>query len=171
MTEEPEHVTEDDKTIQPAAPATPGGMSGPDGPLLRLFKDRRIAFLVVGGLNTGIGFLWFIAFSLLFRTTAPEQAWTVFAVIACAQVTSTVSAFFLYRRLVFRVRGHAWLDFARFCLVYAGSFALNLLVVPPLKLWLGMDEIVAQFLFTFVIAVISWFGHSRFSFRRKQEVP
>ncbi len=165
----PEHVTEDDKTTEPAAPDSAGGMTGPDGPLLRLFKDRRIAFLAVGAVNTGIGFVWFIAFSMAFRTIASDEAWTVFAVIACAQVTSTISAFFLYRHLVFRVRGHFWLDLARFCLVYVGAFALNLVVVPPLKLWLGMDEILAQFLFTFVIALISWFGHSRFSFRRKKE--
>lgn len=143
-----------------------GGMKGPDGPLLRLFKNRAFAFLVVGGINTGIGFVWFILFSLMFRTIAPDAAWTVFAVITCAQITSTISAFFLYRHLVFRVKGHFWLDFGRFQLVYLTSFLLNLLVVPPLKLWLGWDEIVAQFVFTFVIAVISWFGHSQFSFRR-----
>jgi len=143
-----------------------GGMQGPDGPLLKLFRNRAFAFLVVGGINTGIGFVWFIAFSMLFRHLAPGAAWTVFVVIACAQVTSTISAFFLYRHLVFRVRGHFWLDFFRFQLVYLGSFLLNMLVVPPLKLWLGWDEIVAQFVFTFVIAVISWFGHSQFSFRR-----
>lgn len=167
--EEPEHVSEDEKMSEPAAPDSTGGMSGPDGPLLKLFKDRRLAFLFVGAVNTGVGFVWFIAFSMLFRSAAPDEAWTVFAVIACAQVTSTVSAFFLYRHLVFRVQGHFWLDLFRFCLVYVGAFLLNLLVVPPLKLWLGMDEIVAQFLFTFVIALISWFGHSKFSFRRKQE--
>lgn len=143
-----------------------GGMKGPDGPLLKLFKNRAFAFLVVGGINTGIGFVWFILFSVLFRQVAPGEAWTVFAVITCAQITSTISAFFLYRRLVFRVSGHIWLDFWRFQLVYLTSFLLNLLVVPPLKLWLGWDEIVAQFAFTFVIAVISWFGHSQFSFRR-----
>ncbi|MBP2437083.1 GtrA family protein [Microbacterium amylolyticum] len=146
-----------------------GGMKGPDGPLLKLFKDRRIAFLVVGGINTAIGFAWFVVFSLLFRNLLPDTAWTVFVVIACAQVTSTISAFFLYRRLVFRVTGQIWLDFFRFQLVYLGVFLLNYLVVPPLTLWLGMDEIIAQFLFTFVIAIASWFGHANFSFRRSNK--
>ncbi|WP_162621904.1 GtrA family protein [Microbacterium suaedae] len=143
-----------------------GGMSGPDGPLLRFFADRRIAFLVVGGINTGVGFVWFIIFSTLFDHWFPGAAWTVFAIITCAQITSTISAFFLYRHAVFRVRGHVWLDFFRFQLVYLTAFVLNHVVVPPLVLWLGMDKILAQFLFTFVFAVMSWFGHSRFSFRR-----
>lgn len=151
-----------------AAAAAIGGTSAPDGPLLRLIKDRRVAFLIVGAVNTGVGFVWFILFSLLSRLWWPDADWTVFAVIVCAQITSTISAFVFYRKLVFRVKGHLWLDFARFQLVYLGAFLLNLVVVPPLKIWLGWHEIVAQLLFTIVIAVISWFGHSRFSFRRKE---
>ncbi len=159
MTENP-----NDEGVNSAA-----GMSGPDGPLFRLIKDRRVAFILVGAVNTGIGFIWFVFFSMLYRQWWPDEAWTVFAVIASAQVTSTISAFFLYRHVVFRVRGHFWLDLGRFQLVYLGAFLLNLLVVPAMKLWLGLDEIFAQFLFTAVIAIMSWFGHSKFSFRRKEE--
>lgn len=148
-----------------------GGMTGPDGPLLRLVRDRRVAFLLVGAINTGIGLAWFVLFSLLFRAGWPGADWTVFAVIVCAQITSTISAFFFYRRLVFRVSGHVWLDFARFQLVYLGTFLMNLVVVPPMKIWLGWHEIVAQLLFTIVIAVVSWFGHSRFSFHRRKVQP
>ncbi|GLJ61141.1 hypothetical protein GCM10017576_12700 [Microbacterium barkeri] len=153
----------------PAETEAIAGMSGPDGPLLRLFRDRRVAFLFVGAVNTAIGFAWFVLFSRLFEAGWPGAAWTVFAVILCAQIMSTLSAFVFYRKLVFRVRGHVWLDFARFQLVYLGTFILNFVVVPPLKLWLGWHEIVAQLLFTVVIAFASWFGHSRFSFHRKKE--
>jgi putative flippase GtrA len=153
----------------PAESESVAGMSGPDGPLLRLIKDRRVAFLIVGAVNTGIGFLWFVLFSRLFEAWWPGVAWTVFAVILCAQITSTLSAFVFYRKIVFRVKGHVWLDFFRFQLVYLGVFLLNLVVVPAAKIWLGWHEILAQLLFTVVIAVASWFGHSRFSFHRKKE--
>ncbi|WP_197517387.1 GtrA family protein [Microbacterium karelineae] len=146
-----------------------GGMAGPDGPLLRLFRDRRIAFLAVGGINTGVGFVWFILFSLAIDTAAPGAAWADFAVIASAQVASSISAFFLYRHLVFRVTGHFWLDLARFQLVYVVIFPLNLIVVPALTLGLGWNRIVAQLLFTVVYVALSWFGHSRFSFHRRKE--
>ncbi|WP_203137779.1 GtrA family protein [Microbacterium sp. JZ31] len=146
-----------------------GGGTAPDGPLLRLIKDRRVAFLVVGGLNTGIGFVWFILFSTLFRALWHGAGWTIFLTITVAHVFSTISAFVLYRKLVFRVTGHLWLDFWRFQLVYLTSFLLNQLVVPPLTLLLGLHPVLAQLLFTFVIAVISWFGHSRFSFHRRKE--
>jgi len=146
-----------------------GGAAAPDGPLLRLIRDRRIAFLLVGALNTGIGFVWFILFSLLVNSAWPGAWWSIFVTITCAHLTSTLSAFVLYRRLVFRVTGHLWLDFWRFQLVYLTSFLLNHLVVPPMTILLGMNDIVAQFLFTFVIAVISYVGHSRFSFHRRKE--
>ncbi|GAA3653200.1 GtrA family protein [Microbacterium marinilacus] len=149
-----------------AASAAIGGAAAPDGPLLRLIKDRRVAFLIVGAVNTGVGFVWFTLFSLLFRHWWPDEHATVFAVILCAHIMSTLSAFVFYRKLVFRVRGHLWLDFWRFQLVYLGAFLLNILIVPLLKLW--MDEILAQLLFTVVTVFISWFGHSRFSFRRKE---
>ncbi|GAA1725720.1 GtrA family protein [Microbacterium paludicola] len=162
-----------DETADDAATRADGdeiaGMSGPDGPLLRLFRDRRVAFLFVGAVNTGIGFAWFVLFSFLFRMWWPGQDWIVFGIIVAAHVMSTLSAFVFYRRFVFRVRGHVWLDFARFQLVYLGTFLLNLLVVPPMKIWLGWHEIVAQLLFTVVIAFASWFGHSRFSFHRKDD--
>ncbi|WP_221583770.1 GtrA family protein [Microbacterium sp. G2-8] len=154
---------------EPAKAPQTGGMVGPDGPLLKLFRDRRFAFLVVGGINTGVGFVWFILFSELFDAVWPDATWAEFAVITCAQITSSLSAFFLYRHLVFRVRGHLLLDFVRFQLVYVVIFPLNLVVVPALTLGLDWNRIVAQLMFTVVYVVISWFGHSRFSFRRKKE--
>jgi len=145
------------------------GMAGPDGPFLKLFRNRGIAFILVGGMNTAIGFVWFIAFSALFDSIDADAAWNVFAVILASQWTSATCAFFLYRHLVFRVTGHFWLDYGRFLLVNATSAALNLLVVPPVVLWLGWPKILAQLAFTVVIAVISWFGHSQFSFRRSKK--
>ncbi|MDN3311768.1 GtrA family protein [Microbacterium oryzae] len=80
-----------------------------------------------------------------------------------------LSAFVLYRKLVFQVSGHLWLDLSRFLLFYVGTFVLNIALVPPLTLLLGWDKIVAQLAFTVFSAVASWFHHSRFSFRRKNE--
>lgn len=166
--ENPETDPARDPDLPGGAEQAIGGGTAEAGPLLRLIKDRRVAFLVVGGLNTGIGFVWFILFSVLFERIWPDGGWHIFLTITCAHLFSTISAFVLYRKLVFRVHGHLWLDFWRFQLVYLSSFLLNQLVVPTLKLGLGMDPILAQFLFTFVIALISYVGHSRFSFRRKE---
>ena len=37
--------------------------AAPPGPLIRLVRDQRVAFLVVGGINTVVGFAIFVACS------------------------------------------------------------------------------------------------------------
>ena len=40
----------------------PGDMSAPPGWLLRVVRDQRVAFLIVGAINTVVGYLFFAAF-------------------------------------------------------------------------------------------------------------
>ncbi len=51
----------DDAEVRP-----PAGMTGVPGPLFRLIRDQRVAFLIVGGMNTAIGTVWFVVFLWLF---------------------------------------------------------------------------------------------------------
>ncbi len=140
-----------------------GGMSGPDGPLLRLVKDRRVAFLIVGVINTVVGFAWFALFEL-----SIGRVWGYMATLLFAHVASVLCAFVLYRRFVFRVRGHVWIDLARFESIYLVSLGINALLLPLLVELAGLQPIVAQALIVFVTTIVSYVGHSRFSFRRKK---
>lgn len=140
-----------------------GGMSGPDGPLLRLIKDRRVAFLIVGVINTVVGFAWFALFELTIG-----RVWGYMATLLFAHVASVLCAFVLYRRFVFRVRGHVWIDLARFESIYLVSLGINALLLPLLVELAGLQPIVAQALIVFVTTIVSYVGHSRFSFRRKK---
>lgn len=139
------------------------GMSGPDGPLLRLFRDRRIAFLFVGGINTVVGFGWFALFDI-----TVGQLWGYMVTLLFAHVASVLCAFVLYRRLVFRVRGHVWTDLMRFELVYLTSLGINAVLLPLLVEFAHLEPIIAQALIVFVTTMVSYFGHSLFSFRRKE---
>lgn len=139
------------------------GMSGPDGPLLRIIKDRRVAFLVVGVINTVVGFAWFAIFELTIG-----RLWGYMATLLFAHVASVLCAFVLYRRFVFRVRGHVWLDLARFESIYLVSLGINAVLLPLLVEVAGLVPIVAQALIVFVTTLVSYVGHSRFSFRRKK---
>ncbi len=142
---------------------TVGGMSGPDGPLLRLIKDRRIAFVIVGVINTVVGFAWFALFDL-----SVGRLWGYMATLLFAHVASVLCAFVLYRRFVFRVRGHVWVDLARFESVYLVALGINALLLPLLVELGGLQPIVAQAVIVFVTTLVSYIGHSRFSFRRKK---
>jgi len=141
------------------------------GPLARLIRAQRVAFLLVGAVNTGVGFLLFVLFSLTvghaIEGGAGKEVASVVTLV-CAHVVATLIAFILHRYVVFRVRGHFWLDFARFQTVYLVTFAINLVALPLLVL-AGLHRIVAQLIITVVTVVVSWFGHKYFSFRRRAE--
>jgi putative flippase GtrA len=81
-------------------------------------------------------------------------------------VVSVIVAFVLYRTLVFRVTGQVWRDLARFESVYLVSLGVNWVLLNLLTVVLGLPAILAQALVVGVIAVVSFFGHKHFSFRR-----
>lgn len=134
----------------------------PPGPLLRLVSDRRIAFLLVGAFNTGFAFALFVGFHLLLG-----DGWfrTELALLA-TNVVGIAVAFVLHRNLVFRVRGHLWLDLVRFVSVNLGMIATNFVLLPLFVHVLGMDAVLAQLIITVVTVTASYLGHSLFSFRR-----
>jgi putative flippase GtrA len=147
----------DDAQIGP-----PAGMAGVPGPLLRLIRDQRVAFLVVGGLNTAIGTVWFV----LFLWLLPRGAVGYLGALICAHIAAVLCAFVLYRTFVFRVRGHVLRDLARFELVNLTTLGFNLAMLSLLVEVLRWPVLPSQFAIVGVAVVYSWFAHRGFSFRR-----
>jgi len=140
-------------------------MSGPPGWLLRLVSDQRVAFLIVGGINSVVGFAAFFVFLMLVgRLWGPP--WGYLATLLCAHVVSVLIAFVLYRFAVFRVRGHVLADLWRFETVYLGALAVNFMLLPLLVEVAHLPVLLAQGLIMFLTAIISWLGHKNYSFRR-----
>lgn len=147
-------------------PRPPAGMRGTAGPLLKLISNQRIAFLLVGATNTGIGAIWYAVFLVALRDRfATDEALAVAALVG-AHVAAVPCAFVLYRYFVFRVRGHVWRDLGRFELVNLTAFLINLALLPVL-VHLGLHPFAAQLLIACGTVLISFFGHRDFSFRRK----
>ena len=140
----------------------PGGMSGPPGWLLQVVRDQRVAFLSIGAVNTGVGFLCFAGFLALLG----QQHYM--ATLVCAHIVSVLIAFVLYRYVVFRVRGHLLRDLWRFETVYLVALAVNLALLPLLVQLAHLPVLLAQALILVVTALISWVGHKHFSFRRTE---
>src|ERR1039458_8564633 len=138
----------------------PGGMSGQPGWFLRVVRDQRVAFLIVGGINTIVGFLCFAGFLVL----VGKQRYLV--ALVCAHVVSVLIAFVLYRFVVFKVRGHVLADLWRFETVYLSALAVNFVVLPVLVELAHLPVLLAQAMIVFVTSVMSWVGHKHFSFRR-----
>ena len=145
----------------------PGAMTGPPGILFRVIRDQRLLFLVVGGVNTVVGTLWFALFDGLIG-----YRWNGFGhypALVLTYVFAILCAFFLYRTVVFRVRGHVVRDLMRFSLVYVTAFFVNLALLAVLVTGLGWPAFASQCLIVFVTTLLSWFGHRKFSFRRTRE--
>jgi putative flippase GtrA len=154
-------MSPDPTSPDPMSPAAPtGGMSGPPGWLLRVVRDQRVAFLIVGTINTVFGFLCFAGFLALLGQKR------YLAALVCAHVVAVLVAFVLYRFVVFRVRGHVLADLWRFETVYLSALAVNFLLLPLLVELAHLPVLLAQALIVFVTAMMSWMGHKHYSFRR-----
>jgi putative flippase GtrA len=151
--------------------ADPRGDADRPGLILRLIKDQRIAFLFVGATNTGVGFLFFIFFDLTIGNwldVAVNETIGSLATLACAHVLGVLFAFVMYRRFVFKVKGHVLRDLARFESVYLVAIVINAIILPIL-VNIGWNRILAQLSILVVTTLISWFGHKGFSFRRGEK--
>lgn len=136
---------------------------------MRIFENEKLRFLVAGGINTVVGYLFFVMADLLVGKPMAGLGFAALGAVVsliAAHLVSSIPAFYLYRRVVFRAVGAFLPDFARFQSVYLVPFTINLLVLP-LLVWAGMQAIIAQALIIVVNAVLSYFGHKYFTFRRK----
>lgn len=132
------------------------------GPLLRLISDRRVAYLIVGCFNTANAFVIFVVAQLLLGSSF----WGYMASLLISHVLGVLCAFVLHRRFVFRVRGHVWLDLARFEVVNLAALGMNALLLPLFVEVAGLPVIVAQVVAGGLAVVGTYFGHLMFSFRR-----
>lgn len=141
-------------------------MDGSPGPLLRHVRNQKAAFLLVGGVNTAAGVAWFVGLQLLLG-----DAVTYHGVLVLAYLANVLLAFVMYRRLVFRVRGHVLRDLARFVVVNSSSFVVNLTVMTVAVSGLHLPPIPSQLVITPVLAVAVFIGYRDFSFRRRGSDP
>jgi putative flippase GtrA len=143
--------------------------SAPPGPLIRLVRDQRVAFLVVGAINTAIAFAIFVACSESVGRLVDQRFGKVagsLLTLGIAHVLGVLFAFVMHRRFVFRVRGHVLRDLVRFESVYLTGGAINFVALPVL-VELGLDRIPAQVIIMALGTVLSYVGHRHFSFRRR----
>ena len=132
-------------------------------PVGRLLADQRVRFLLVGGTNTMVGYALFAAFDL--TVFASMQQGHLVSLVAAYAIT-IVTAFFLYRRLVFQVSGRVVRDFFRFVSVNLFAVGLNLVLLEVLVSLARLPALGAQAIALLVTVLVGYFGHREVSFRR-----
>ncbi|WP_018160901.1 GtrA family protein [Smaragdicoccus niigatensis] len=125
-----------------------------------LLTSQQFAFLVVGGINTLVGFLAFVAWIKILG----EHFYSLAVVLAYC--VSIVVAFGLHRTFVFKVRGQVLGDFVRFVGVNSTGLVLNIALMFAFVTLIGLPPIPSQFVVLGLVAIASFFGHRHISFRR-----
>ena len=128
----------------------------------RLLADERVRFVLVGGVNTLVGYGLFA----LFQFTLGGSIGYLGSLVA-AYAIATVIAFSLHRRFTFRVRsGRRLVDFARYAGVTVISLLLNAGILALFVEVAHWNPYVAQAVSLVTTTIVSYFGHKFFSFRR-----
>jgi putative flippase GtrA len=154
-------TTDHDTKSRVDVPAAPRGL------LLNVVKDQRVAFLLVGAFNTVLGWILFAIAQHFVGDHLGRFGYMVSLYVSYG--ISIFCAFLLHRYLVFRVRGHFWLDLARFTLVNLAGLGLNTVLLPLVIETTAASPIVAQGFVALTVAVVSYAGHKYFSFRRAKK--
>ena len=132
-----------------------------------VLADDRFRFLVVGGVNTALGYGLFLLFELTLGRTIGYLG-----SLYLSYAIATVVAFVLHRRFTFRASGSGKIivDFIRFQTVYVIALAVNTIALPLLVELAHFPPLVAQAIITVLTTVLSYAGHKWFSFHRRNPV-
>ncbi|MCB5425113.1 GtrA family protein [Altererythrobacter sp. CC-YST694] len=130
-----------------------------------LLGSRPFRFLVAGGVNTALGLAFYPALVWL----VPYFHEHYLQALGIAQVVCLLFAFFTYKLGVFRTQGNVVQEFVTFSSFYVINYAANWAVLPVLVELGGVRPDIAQIGFTAIVIFGSYFWHSRFSFRRRED--
>jgi putative flippase GtrA len=128
---------------------------------LRQKSGRPLRFMAAGAFNAAMGLTLFPALLLV------NPYFRVHYIIALiiSQFVCTTVAFVIYKLLVFRTKGNVAREFVSFVSFYLINYAANWLFLPLLVEFGGFNPIWAQMVFVVILAVSSYFWHSRISFQ------
>jgi putative flippase GtrA len=130
-------------------------------PLKIMLSDKRVKYLLVGAWNTVFGYLAFVA---LYMVGVRLGLHYMYALVA-SQVIGITNAYICYKLLVFRTRGNVMREYLRFYVVYGLAFLINVVLMVVFVDELGVNPLIAQGLIAAIVVVISYLGHSKYSFR------
>jgi len=127
-----------------------------------LLSREKIRYLLVGGFNTLVGYFIGIA---IYKALGSNLGIIWVGIIS--NIFSITVSFLSYKTLVFKTKGMWLTEYMKSYMIYGG-----IVVISILFLWLFVEKMnisiwLSQALVIGVTVTISYLGHSRFTFRRK----
>lgn len=130
----------------------------------------KIRFFFIGVWNTIFGYLVYISLDYLFALFFQKRYVAYMSAAVLSNIIATISAFLFHKHITFKstVRGTGVIiEFFKFYSTYTATIILGFALLPFFVEVLKIDPKIAGALLIPVVAIISYFGHSRFSFVKK----
>ena len=130
----------------------------------------KIRFFFIGVWNTIFSYLAYISLDYLLTFVFQKRYVAYMTAAVLSNIISTTSAFLFHKHITFKstVRGKAVIiEFFKFYSTYTVTNILGLALLPFFVEVMKIDPKIAGALLIPVVAVISYFGHSRFSFIKR----
>jgi putative flippase GtrA len=135
---------------------------------LWLNHPKKVRFVLVGLWNTIFGYLVFVALDYLFNFFFSPRYVAYMSAAVLSNILAIINAYIFHKHITFQspVRGRGiFIEFARFFSTYLFSAIMGLILLPVFVEALGIEPKISAALLIPITTIISYIGHSRFSFR------
>jgi len=139
---------------------------------LWLNHQTKVRFVLIGLWNTLFGYLLFVGLDYLFDLFFSPRYVAYMSAAVLANMIAILNAYIFHKFVTFRspLRGLAIIpELVRFFSMYLFSFFLSLVLLPVFVELFHLDPKIAGALLVPITAIISYLGHSRFSFRQDNQ--
>ena len=127
----------------------------------------KIRFLVVGVWNTIFGYLVFVGFDILFTSFFTKRYVSYMSAAVLSNVLAIINAYIFHKYITFKskIKGVGIIvEFLKFSTTYIVTFCLSLILLPFFVEVMNLDPKIAAAVVILCCTIISYLGHSRFSF-------
>jgi putative flippase GtrA len=123
-------------------------------------NQRALRFLIVGCWNFTFGYLAFALLFWLFKESVHE-----IVIVLVSSILGITNSFIFHRWFTYHSKGNVWKEYFRFYIVYGVQMVLNIFCMMVFVSWLNYNAYIVQFLITVFLTILSYWGHTVFSFK------
>ena len=130
--------------------------------------STKIKFVAVGLWNTVVGYSIFWLLESVFARVFTARYVAYMSAMVIAQVLAVINAYVFHKYITFRSPAKGMQiagEFLRFSATYVVTFVLSLLLLPVFVEFFLLEPKVAGAFVIICCMMISYLGHSKFSFR------
>ena len=134
---------------------------------LKIKHQVKAKFVFVGIWNTIFGYGFFCFFDTLFAMLLLSRSAAYMCAMVLAQILAVINGYICHKYITFKsaAKGKAIIsEFFRFSTIYVVTFCLSLALLPALVEIGHITPKIAAAIIILICTVISYSGHSRFSF-------